>query len=186
MARRKRLKKEAKKDTKKDPKNEEEESSEEQEETGDDLGDIEETLKSLNLSDKDKEEYLDEVKERLAKGESLDDIKKEIEKDLAETEEEEDFVTKSKYEKTVKNMEKRIAKLTSQIKAQEVKESKKDLSDDDKLNKMSLDELQSVKKQVRRSMRRESDDEKLDQLEDLADKIETKIGNQPKDSFKDK
>ena len=145
------------------------------------------------LTKRDKDEFLGEVEDRLKKGEKLDDIKKEIESSLKEEaeeeepeekeeeeEEDEDLIPKSKVDDIKAKMQKRI---DSEIAKRKELESKLDTKPDDnekKLDAMNADELGAVKKQVRRAMRHETDDNKLDELEDLLDKLDDKIKTYPR------
>jgi len=159
----------------------------------DGIGEIEDLIGD-SLTKEDKDEVLKDVEERLKKGESLASIRKEVEDGLKEDEEEsseeekeedndEDLVPKSKVEDIKAKMQKRIDSEVAKRKELESKLDTKPDDNDKKLDNMSVEELQSVKKQIRRALRHEDDDNKLDELEDLLDKVDEKIKTQPQRFF---
>ena len=140
-----------------------------------DLTEIEAELEGLDVDGK--EEYIEEVKDRLEKGESLDEIKKEIAEAKQPQEDEEEFVTKSKHEKTIKKMESRIAKLTAERNATKVTATPK--TDEEKIENMSAEELDAVQDQIQLKMRREENDETWLQLQKLSKQVEQAKKSQP-------
>jgi hypothetical protein len=91
-----------------------------------------------------------------------------------QTDDDGEVIPKSKHEKIIKSMERRIDSLATKIKQQESREIASTSTDSERarLEKMSDSELQAVKRQVRVAQARETDDAKLAQLVDLELKID--------------
>lgn len=107
--------------------------------------------------------------------ESTEDTE-ESEADESDKDEEEDLIPKSKVQE-------RIDKLTAKIKSLESENSKltskKPESNDEKLERLNLDELKQLRRQAKLAARTEQDESKLEQLIDLEEKVEDKISNFP-------
>lgn len=155
------------------------------------IGDL---LSSLDLpSDEEKPKDKKEERKPVPKAEPKEDAEEETE-DPEESEDTEDkseedadetddeVVPKSKHEKALKHMQKRLDSLTAKVKQYEAKPAVEPTSDPDKarLEKMSDNELKDLKRKVRVAQARETDDTKLDQLVELELKIDEVSSNAPK------
>jgi hypothetical protein len=144
-------------------------------------------LKSLDLeADIPPEEKPEEGKEKEVEGKEDEDKDPDGEKEESEekAEGEDEVIPRSKHEKIVEKQERRINQLTARLNqlegkvAREEPEAKKD-SDTDRLEKMTTDQLKTLKRNVRVAQAREVEDEKLNELVDLELKIDEAITNAP-------
>lgn len=148
------------------------------------VGDL---LSSLDLPET-KEPEEKEEQPKADKPEPKESEEKEATDQSEESEESEDgeesddeVVPKSKHEKALKHMQKRLDSLTAKVKQYESKPAAEPTSDPDKakLEKMSDTELKALKHKVRVAQARETDDAKLDQLVELEMKIDEVASNAP-------
>jgi len=118
-----------------------------------------------------------------AKDEDLNEQELRYKKQL--TEDKEDLIPKSKYEKTIKRMEKRIADLTAKAHEKEPAVTDPDIV---RLEKMPIEKLegykQAVKKELRENNRKlakgeDVEENRIDALEDLSDKIDDALKTFP-------
>lgn len=176
-----------------------EEKQSEQQEVADKTTDLKESLlSSLDLPEdspteeeskpvklkKQSEEPIEEPEEEQTENteESEEESQEEEseEEQAEESSEDEESVPKSKYEKALKEMQRRIDSLTAKVKTQESKtaEEPKD-SDIAKLEKMSDAELKDVWRKCRVAQAREQDDTKLAGLVELEEKISSVMKDSP-------
>lgn len=113
-----------------------------------DLSGLKEQLTEVFGESEEVDGFLGEVEQRLANGENINDIRKEVESMTEESEEseeeEEDVIPASKHKKALESMQKRIDDLYAQVKANETKVSKKSQDSDARLEAMTSDELEDL------------------------------------------
>lgn len=159
----------------------EEQKSTEQEE----VKESEEKLKDSLLGDLDlgheeakEKEEAEEIEEEA--GEETEEESEEQEDDSEDAGEEKETIPLTKHNKTIAKLERRIDQLTKKIKQVETPRPETIDSDQEKLNKMSLDQLKAVKRQVRLEQINNKDDmSKVVQFLELEDKIDDAIKSLP-------
>lgn len=115
----------------------------------------------------------------------IDDTEDIIEDDIEESDidDDEDLIPRSKYEKAIQRLEKRVSKVLEEnrkLKSQSTQKATIKDPDMAKLEGMSKQELKDLRIKVKLAQRREDDDTKYADLLSLEDKIDTVIESAPK------
>jgi len=146
-------------------------------------GEIDNNIKKGVAGEKEVEEEEEaEVEETDEVSEDEQEEPKAEETEQDTEEEEEDLIPKSKVQKRFDELTAEIKKLRQahEAKEREVKESVQKDAQTEQLEKMSADELKTLKRQIRvEQIKASSDEAKLSQLLDLEDKVERTLQSAP-------